>query len=246
MPRKRSTRQAIRTFSLVPGTVLSGKYEVLSRLGRGWEGEVYLVRERLTGIDRAAKLFFPQRNPRDRSVRFHARKLHRLRHCSIVIQYYTQDEIEFRGQVIRLLVSEYVEGEPLYHFVRRQPGRRLQPLPALHLLHSLVSGLESIHASGEYHGDLHSENVIVQRYGLGFELKVLDLFNWGSSTSENRRHDLVEAVRVFYESLGGSRHYRGQPAEVKAICRGMKPGLILERFRTAGALRHHLETMHWQ
>jgi serine/threonine protein kinase len=200
MPRKSSAVGDIKSFSLAPGTLLADKFEVLGRLGRGWEGEVYLVRERLTGIDRAAKLFFPRRNPGDRTFRFHARKLHRLRHCPIVIQYYTQDCFSFRGRPVRFLVSEYVEGEPLYRFLRRQPGRRLRPFPALHLLHSLVSGLESIHASGEYHGDLHSENIIVQRYGLGFELKVLDLFNWGSSTSENRRHDLLDAVRVFYEA----------------------------------------------
>jgi serine/threonine protein kinase len=238
-------RHAIKAFDFSAGKVLAGKYEVVGRLGRGWEGEVYLVRELATGIERTAKFFFPHRNLRDRSARFHANKLHRLRHCPIVIQYHTQDAISFRGQSITFLVSEFVEGELLYKFLKRQRGGRLMPFAALHLLHALASGLESIHAAGEYHGDLHSENIIVQRYGLGFGLKLLDMFNWGSPTRDNMRHDVVEAIRVFHEALGGQRHYSRQPDEVKAICCGMKRSLILKKFPRAGRLRYHLETMEW-
>ena len=35
------------------------KYKVLSMLGRGWEGEVYKIKEVTTNIERAAKIFFP-------------------------------------------------------------------------------------------------------------------------------------------------------------------------------------------
>jgi serine/threonine protein kinase len=238
-------RNAITAFHFPPGRVLADRYEVVTRLGKGWEGEVYLIREIATGIERTAKFFFPHRNLRDRSALFHARKLHKLRHCPIVIQYHTQDTVRFRGEDITFLVSEFVQGELLYTFLKRQPGGRLTPFPALHLLHALVSGLESIHGLHEYHGDLHTENIIVQRYGLGFELKFLDMFNWGSPTRENRRHDVVEAIRVFYEALGGQRHYARQPDVVKAICCGMKRSLILKKFRGAGGLRYHLETLEW-
>ncbi len=235
----------IKAFNFAPGRILAGKYEVVSRLGRGWEGEVYLIRELATGIERTAKFFFPHRNRGDKAARFHATKLHALRHCPIVIQYHTQDTEEFRDEKITFLVSEYVEGEQLSEFIARQRGGRLMPFAALHLLHALASGLESIHGMNEYHGDLHTENIMVQRYGLGFELKFLDMFNWGSTSRENMRHDVVEAVRVFYEALGGQRHYARQPAVVKSICLGMKRTLILKKFRSAGILRHHLETLEW-
>ena len=238
-------RKIIKSFDFSPGRILAGKYEVMTRLGRGWEGEVYLIRELATGIERTAKFFFPHRNPRDKATLFHATKLHALRHCQAVIQYHTQDVVCFRGDDITFLVSEFVEGELLYTFIRRQRGARLAPFPALHLLHALARGLESIHGMNEYHGDLHTENVMVQRYGLGFELKFLDMFNWGSPTRENMRHDVVEAVRVFYEALGGQRHYARQPAVVKAICCGMKRTLILKKFRSAGQLRYYLETLEW-
>ena len=65
-------------FDLPPGQMIGKKYRVLSKLGAGWEGEVYKVGEIQTGIERAAKLFFPQRNLRDRTSKIYAQKLHKL------------------------------------------------------------------------------------------------------------------------------------------------------------------------
>ena len=53
----------ITRFRFKPGDDIADKYEVIRLLGAGWEGEVYLVNERRTGIARTAKLFFPKRNP---------------------------------------------------------------------------------------------------------------------------------------------------------------------------------------
>ena len=60
---------------------------MVSLLGSGWEGEVYLVRELVTGIERAAKLFFPNRNPNNRVATAYAKKLYKLRACEALIQY---------------------------------------------------------------------------------------------------------------------------------------------------------------
>ena len=225
--------------------MLARKYEVIQPLGRGWEGEVYLVRERNTSIERAVKLFYPQRNPRDKVASFYARKLHKLRHCPIAIQYHTSEIITCQRVPITLLVSDFVEGELLSDFLRRQPGKRLTAYPALHLLHALASGIECIHQMREYHGDLHSDNIMVQRYGLGFELKLLDFFHWGASKPENIRNDVVDLVKLLHEAIGGRRHYSKQPPEIKAICCGLKRSLILKKFRTAGQLRKYLENMQW-
>lgn len=55
------------SFNLSPGSSLTRKYEIICKLGSGWEGEVYKIRERSTSTERAAKLFFPQRNPRNKT-----------------------------------------------------------------------------------------------------------------------------------------------------------------------------------
>jgi tRNA A-37 threonylcarbamoyl transferase component Bud32 len=236
----------ISSFKLSGGTLLAGKYEVVSRLGSGWEGEVYLVRECGTRIERTVKIFFPRRNLGNRALRFYARKLHKLRHCPVVIQYHTRDTFVFNGLPVSFLVSEFVEGELLSDFLKRQSGRRLNPFQAVHLLHALAVGIELIHNVGEYHGDLHTDNVIVLRHGLGFELKLLDMFSWGSPNAENIQHDVFDLIRIFYDALGGQRWYRRQPQEVKDICKGLKRSLIAREFRSAGQLCQYLEMMEWQ
>ena len=245
MPAQHAHAENIEHFDFRPGRVLARKYEVIQPLGGGWEGEVYMVRERNTSIERAVKLFYPQRNPRDKVSSFYARKLHRLRHCPITIQYHTSETITWRRQSITLLVSDFVEGELLSDFLARQPGKRLTAYPALHLLHALAAGIECIHAMKEYHGDLHTENIIVQRYGLGFELKLVDFFHWGPPRPENIRDDVIDLVKILYEAIGGRTWYSRQPDEIKAICCGLKRSLILKKFRTAGQLREYLENMQW-
>ncbi len=235
----------VSSFDFSPGRILLKKYEVVSKIGEGWEGEVYLLREINTGIERAAKFFFPQRNLRNRSLKYYAKKLHKLRHCPIVIQYHTQETIQYRGISVTFLVSEFVEGERLKDFIQRQSGRRLQVFPALHLLHTMAAGMEHIHSLGEYHGDLHLENVMVRRYGLGFDLKIIDMYQWAHPKPQNIRDDICDMIRIFYDILGGSRTYASHPFEVKAICCGLKKSLILKKFRTAAELKEHLETLEW-
>jgi len=241
----KSRNAKIEGFDLAPGRILAGKYEVVRKLGHGWEGEVYLVLELATGIARAAKCFFPHRNPNDRTAKFYARKLHKLRHCPILIQYHGRETFVHQGYQITFLVSEFVEGEMLWDFLQRQPGRRIAPFQAVHLLHALAQGIEDIHRMREYHGDLHTGNVMLQRFGLGIELKLLDMYRWDTPRPENIRDDVVDMIRIFHDSVGGKAHYARQPAEVKAICCGLRRSLIIEKFRTAGQLRQYLETMEW-
>lgn len=243
--KKQQKRIVVESFDFPRGRKLAGKYEIVSLLGYGWEGEVYKIRELSTGIERAAKFFFPQRNPRNKVSSWYAKKLHKLRNCPIVIQYQTQETVTFRRLPVTFLISEFVEGEILLEFLERQPGKRLPVFQGLHLLYSLAAGIESIHHLREYHGDLHPANVIVQRYGLGFNLKLLDMFHWQAPRQENIQDDVCDLVRIFYDAVGGKKHYARQPAVVKDLCCGLKRSLILSKFRTAGQLRKYLETLQW-
>lgn len=237
--------QKITAFDFAPGRALAGKYEVVECLGTGWEGEVYRIREIATGVERAAKFFYPHRNLNDRTIKFHARKLVRLKDCPILLGYFTHDQIRFRGHVVKFLVSELYEGEQLEQFLKRQPRKRLTMFEGLHLLHALTIGLERIHEEREYHGDLHAANILVQRSGIHFDVKLIDMYRWHGTAGENIREDVCDVIKVFYDSIGGKKAYPSHPPEVKWICAGLKRSLILQRFRTAGDLRWHLEHMHW-
>lgn len=196
-------------------------------------------------IERAAKFFYPHRNLRDRSARFYARKLHKLRHCPCIIQYHLQDTIKFRRHEVTFLVSELVEGELLSSYIARQRGKRLPPFQALVVLRNLARGIDYIHRVREYHGDLHSDNIIIQPRGLNFDFKTIDLFHWGPPRQENIADDVCDLVRIFYDSIGGARFYSKQSAAVKSVCCGLKRTLILNKFRTAGQLRQYLDALEW-
>jgi hypothetical protein len=144
MPTSRLT-----SFDFKPGSLLVGKYRVIEHLGGGWEGEVFRIREVLTGVDRAAKFFFPHRNPNDRAVKFYAKKLHKLRDCPVVIQYVTQERIRVADHQVTFLVSEYAEGQVLTEFIADQTNHRLTPFEALHLIQALARGMAQVHLKRE-------------------------------------------------------------------------------------------------
>lgn len=236
----------VESFDLQPGRKIARKYEIISQLGTGWEGEVYKIIELSTGIERAAKFFYPQRNINNKISTNYAKKLHRLRHCPVVIQYYTEEMFIFRRIPITVMISEYIQGKILHEFLKNQPAKKLSAFQAVHFLYALIEGLESIHHLGEYHGDLHEDNIIISRYGLGFELKFLDSFQWSQSRKLNIQQDLIDAIKIFYDVLGGKKYYAKQPQAIKNICCGLKHSLILRKFRNASQLREHLESMNWE
>lgn len=232
-------------FDLQPGSVLAGKYRVEVILGGGWEGEVYRVVEIPTGIDRAAKLFYPARNPGNRTVKRYARQLDRLRASPVVIQYHHTESLRIADQRVTAMISEFVDGVLLSKLPRDRSGRQLSPFEAVHFLHTLLSGLETIHAAGLYHGDLHSDNVLVRRAGIAFGVKLFDFFHRGRSGRWAQQDDLVDAVKLFHEVLGGRRAYARHPPWVKRICCGLRRTLILQRYPIVTRLRRHLESFEW-
>ncbi|MBI1374360.1 MAG: protein kinase [Phycisphaera sp.] len=236
----------IDTFNLRPGRKIGGRYEVIRQIGKGTEGEVYQILETDTKIYRAAKIYYPHRDPDNRSTIWHARKLNTLRHCPIVLQYHHTEVIRVRGDKVRCLISDLCEGDQIERWVMRHPQRRLDPLRAMLVLYHLARGIEAIHALGEYHADVHTQNILIQPVGVGFELTLVDFYNWGKPARYKQQQDIYDTVRVLYECVGGRRHYAASPPEVRHICAGMQRKLILKRFPTMSKLRRHLETFKWE
>src|SRR3954468_11779812 len=224
----------VKRFDFQPGRVVAGKYVIERPLGSGWEGEVYAIVERATGIRRAAKFYYPHRDPIGRAAINYARKLDALRHCPILMQYHHQEVAYFKRKKITVVISELVEGRKLSEFLANQPGGRLSAFEALHVLYDLAKGIAPIHARGEYHGDIHHHNIMIRRQGIGFELKLLDFFDLGRPGKDKIRKDVLNLVAVLHNTVGGRQHYANQPKVIKEIVRGLKDSLILERFQSAG------------
>lgn len=232
-------------FDLQPGRVIGRNYQIIEFLGSGWEGEVYKIEERSTGIPRAVKIFYDRAHISRHSLRRYARKLFKLRECGIITQYHHRESARVCGRQVELFISDFVEGEMLSAFLVKQKQKRLASFEALHLLFALASGIEQIHLLGEYHGDIHSDNIIVSRRGLGFEVHLLDFFDLGRATRERILWDVYDLVSLLYEMIGGAKGYRTAGDEIRKIVSGQKRTLIRRKFRTASQLRVALENLRW-
>jgi hypothetical protein len=234
-------------FGFEEGMVFgTGKYRIRSHLGSGVEGEVYLTEELDTGIERAAKFFFPTNKLSIKnSVKNQAQKLYKIRNCSEIIQYHTHEKVTVGGKKITCLISEYVEGELLTNYIERQPGKRLHYFEALHLIYAIVCGLQVIHSLGEYHGDLHDGNIFVKQVGMRYQVKLIDAIDWRDSPRANIKKDICDLVRVLYDLVGGQRYYAKMPQQIKEICSGLKTSVINRKFKDAGSLKTYLENVVW-
>lgn len=235
----------IRSFNFLPGRKVGRRYVIERPLGRGSEGEVYQIRDLETGIPRAAKFYFPHRDPDRRLTVRHAQKLNALRHCPIVLQYHHSEVITAQRTPVVAMISELAEGERLEEWIQSHRGGRLHPFVAMHVFYALACGIESIHQAGEYHSDVHTENILVKPRGVSFDVKLIDFYDWGKPTRYKQQQDIIDSIRVFYDCLGGQRHYARQPDPIRYICAGLQRKRIQQRFPTMTDLRRHLERFEW-
>lgn len=143
-----------------------GDYRLISLLGRGGMGEVYLAEDLRLGRQAALK-FLPQHllDDAERVRRFkrEAMLASSFSHPNIVTIY----EID-REETPRFIASEYVEGETLR---QRLSGGALDLRDALDIAVQIASALKAAHAKGIIHRDIKPENIMLSGDGL---VKVLD------------------------------------------------------------------------
>ena len=233
-------------FDFSEDNILSEKYEVIEKLGEGWEGEVYLVKELDTEIERAAKFFYPERNPNNRTVFHYAKKLHKLRNCQSLIKYISKEKFRYKGQNVTYLISDFVEGETLTSYLKRTHPKGMHYYQALHLFYSLVMAVEEIHINKEWHGDVHTDNIIIQKVGRKYVLKLIDIFKFGAGEKGNFQEDMTGLCQVLYEAIGGRKKYAEGPPIIKLICCGLKKTLIKKKFKNATQMRVFLENTDWE
>lgn len=149
---------------LVSGTRL-GAYEVLSQIGAGGMGEVYLAHDARLKRKLALKLLpaeFTSDQVRVRRFEQEARAASALNHPNII----TIHEIgEAEGR--HFIATEFVEGQTL----RRRMRRPLSILEAVEAAVQIASALNAAHGAGIIHRDIKPENVMLRPDGL---VKVLD------------------------------------------------------------------------
>ncbi|HXI90433.1 MAG TPA: protein kinase [Blastocatellia bacterium] len=152
-------------MTINPGTRLS-HYEIVSRIGAGGMGEVYLAQD--TKLDRKVALkILPAdvASGNDRMDRFvrEAKSAAALNHPHIA---HIHEIGEHEGT--HFIVMEFVDGVTLRETIHRE-GTELNKL--LRLLQQVAEGLSKAHAAGIVHRDLKPDNIMITRDGFA---KVLD------------------------------------------------------------------------
>ncbi|HEU4388019.1 MAG TPA: serine/threonine-protein kinase, partial [Blastocatellia bacterium] len=219
-------------------------YRVLSLLGSGGMGEVYLAVDTRLGRNVALKLL-PQRYEDEKRIdrfRQEASAASSLNHPNILTVY----EIgEHQGR--HFIATEHVEGETLRQQI---DWRMISTKYAVDVASQVAGALAAAHAAGIVHRDVKPENLMVRPDGL---VKVLDFgiaklsrqstsfAAAGSSVSSvetagvvfgtvsymspeqvrgqdvDSRSDLFSLGVVMYEMLAGARPFRGNtPGEIVA------------------------------
>jgi serine/threonine-protein kinase len=150
-----------------PGTLLAGRYRVVSRLGAGGMGEVYRADDLTLGQSVALKFLPPavEHDPvRLERLVAEIRTARQVAHPN-VCRVYDVGEIPApgTGHPTRFLTMEYVDGEDLQSLLRRIG--RLAEDKGLEIARQICAGLAAIHDRGVLHRDLKPANIMIDGRG---------------------------------------------------------------------------------
>jgi len=165
--------------SVPPGLAEHTDYELLSELGRGGMGVVYLARNTLMDRKEVLKVvsreLMDRRGVLDRFLR-EIRNAAQLHHPNIVTAYSA-----IRAGESIVFAMEFVEGFDLAQLVKGKG-----PLPVAHacnFIYQAALGLQYAHERGMVHRDIKPSNLILARQGNRPVVKVLD-FGLAKATRE--------------------------------------------------------------
>ncbi len=145
-------------------------YQILSLLGTGGMGEVYLAEDTRLHRKVALKLLpaaFTQDAARLRRFEREAQAASALNHPNI-LTIYDFGQAEMAGGRLHYIVMEFIEGVTLR---QRLTGGRLPMHEALSIVRQIAAALDKAHEAGILHRDIKPENVMLRPDGL---VKVLD------------------------------------------------------------------------
>jgi serine/threonine-protein kinase len=151
----------------LPGTLLGGRYRILTLLGRGGMGEVYRAMDLTLGQSVALK-FLPEEASRNQRLleRFHGEvRVARLVSHPNVCRVYDIGAIEG----MPFISMEYVDGEDLASLLTRIG--RLPADKAVETARKLCAGLGAAHDRGVIHRDLKPANIMMNKRG---EVVIMD------------------------------------------------------------------------
>ena len=148
------------------GEVFAGKYEIISLLGKGGMGEVYLAKDNYLNVNVALKLLIFEDQFDDVASQRFLREVLLTREVSSPVVVKTYDANMHEGQPF--FTMEYVDGVSLKERIQKND---LSLDHVVEILQELCVGLKAIHEAGIIHRDLKPGNIILTESG---KVKITD------------------------------------------------------------------------
>jgi eukaryotic-like serine/threonine-protein kinase len=158
------------------GSLIAGRYELISRLGGGGMGEVFKALDRLAQTQQdpdpyvAIKILKPELQGNRISVLAMQREAHRARkltHANIVRVHQLEQD---RETGMYFIVMELLEGRSVQSVMEENPNG--QPWTQVSsFLAQICAGLECAHQEGIIHSDIKPSNLYLTQRG---QIKILD------------------------------------------------------------------------
>ncbi len=169
-------------------------YRIVSKIGKGGMGEVYLAED--TRLDRKVAVKFLNdefSKDADKVSRFirEAKAASALNHPNILTVY----EIGAEGGT-NYIAAEFIDGKALTHHISQD---KISLESVLDISIQIVSALKTAHSAGIVHRDVKPDNVMIRRDGI---VKVLD-FGLAKLTEKPTAEDLEAATIAKIDTVPG-------------------------------------------
>jgi serine/threonine protein kinase len=156
---------------LAPGTIIRGKYKIVSLIGAGGMATVYRA-EHIAFREECAIKIVNDRYSGDRSLsqrfRMEAIVTRRLKHPNAVFL----EDLDELDDGRPFMVMEFVKGDSLRDVIRREAP--MKPLRAISIARQVAQALAAAHDAGIAHRDIKPENIVLVNTPDGEAVKVLD------------------------------------------------------------------------
>lgn len=205
-------------------------YSIRQRLGAGWEGEVYRVREQFSQGERVLKLFDPA-SYRSKQMSDYCPKLEQLSAVSGIIRFYHAGYWEAHD--CYYLVMQYVEGRPLQRIISRRP---LPLFRSLRIVRDLLRIVRACHSLDCCVGDIHSDNIIITAND---RLYIIDVDLGSQLTRKTASDDRIAVCKLLYELSWNRGPY---PADLR-LALPKRSDALRARYASTSSLLRALDAM---